>query len=190
MRTVDDLRTEHHIVLEVLDRLERAVSMAERGALVPADVFADIQEFFATFLDRCHHGKEEAEVLPRLKTGVNAALAQRLEEEHGTGRKLAGAYAEAVEDYVPGGTKTSRKLAEAARAYSAFLREHIELETEELFPAMDSELSPEDGTMFEGFERIEEKRIGPGMHEQLHEMVEGLEARLEGLEGDGRESQR
>jgi hemerythrin-like domain-containing protein len=184
MRTVDDLRTEHHIVLEVLDRLERAVSAAERGALVPTGVFTDIQEFFATFVDSCHHGKEEAEVLPRLKTGAYAALAQHLEEDHGTGRKLAGAYAEAVEDYVPGDTKTSTKLADAAGAYSAFLREHIELETEELFPAMDSELSSQDGAMFEGFEHIEEERIGPGMHERLHAMVEGLEARLERAEGE------
>lgn len=81
MRTVDDLRTEHDIVLEVLGRLERAVSAAERGALVPAEVFTDIQEFFTTFVDRCHHGKEEAEVLPRLKAGAYADLAQRLEED-------------------------------------------------------------------------------------------------------------
>ena len=100
MRTLDDLRTEHHIVLEVLDRLERAVSMAERGTRVPDDVFTDVQEFFATFVDRCHHGKDEAEVFPRLKGGAYAALAQRLEKEHGTGRKLAGAYAEAVGDYL------------------------------------------------------------------------------------------
>jgi hemerythrin-like domain-containing protein len=182
VRTVDDLRTEHDIVLEVLGRLERAVSAAERGALVPAEVFTDIQEFFITFVDRCHHGKEEAEVLPRLKAGAYADLAQRLEEEHGTGRRLAGAYAEAVEDYVPGDVETSTKLADAARAYSALLREHIELETEEFLPAMDSELFPQDGAMFEGFEHIEEERIGPGMHEQLHAMVEGLEARLERLE--------
>jgi hemerythrin-like domain-containing protein len=188
MRTVDDLRTEHEVVLEVLDQLERAVASAEQGALVPADVFTDIQELFATFVDLCHHSKEEAEVFPRLKTGAYATLAQRLEEEHGTGRKLAGAYADAVEDYVPGDAETSTKLADAARAYSAFLREHIELETEELFPAMDSELSSQDGAMFEGFEHIEEERIGPGMHERLHAMVEGLEARLEGVEGDGRES--
>jgi hemerythrin-like domain-containing protein len=185
MRTVDDLRTEHHIVLEVLDRLERAVSAAERGAPVPAEVFSDIREFFATFVDRCHHGKEEAEVLPRLKTGSYTGLAQRIEEEHGTGRGLAAAYAEAVENYVPGDAQTSAKLADAARAYSAFLREHIELEEESLFPAMDSELSPEDGAMFEGFERIEEERIGPGMHERLHAMVEGLDDRLERVEGSG-----
>lgn len=187
MRTVDDLRTEHHIVLEVLERLERAASAAERGAPVPAGVFTDIREFFATFVDRCHHGKEEAEVLPRLKSGPYSGLAQRLEEEHGTGRRLAAAYAEAVKNYEPGDTQTSAKLADAARAYSAFLREHIELETEKLFPAMDSELSPEDEAMFEGFEQIEDERIGPGMHEQLHAMVEGLEARLERVEGAGRE---
>lgn len=186
MRTVDDLRTEHHIVLEVLDLLERAVSAAERGALVPAEVFTDIQEFFTTFVDRCHHGKEEAEVLPRLKAGANADLAQRLEEEHSTGRRLAGTYAEAVEYYVPGEAETSTKLADAARAYSALLREHIEFETKELFPVMDSELSPQDAVMFEGFEHIEEERIGPGMHEQLHAMVEGLEARLEHLDEPGR----
>lgn len=172
------------MVFEVLDRLERAVALAEQGAPVPADVFADIREFCAGFVDLCHHGKEEAEVFPRLKTGARAALARRLEEEHGTGRRLAAAYAGAVERYAPGDVETSAELAEAARAYSAFLREHIELETHELFPAMESEISPEDATMFAGFERIEEERVGPGMHERLHAMVEGLESRLDSVAGD------
>ncbi|MCC7105979.1 MAG: hemerythrin domain-containing protein [Chloroflexi bacterium] len=178
MQTVDTLRDEHNGVIAVLDQLERAVSAAEEGAPVPADVFADIQEFFAVFVDQCHHGKEEAELFPRLNSASGVALVLRLEAEHATGHQLAGAYAEAAEAYTPGNGPSGARLATAARAYAAFLRRHIDLETAELFPAT-ARLADQDQDLVEAFERIEEEQIGPGTHERLHGMIAGLPARID-----------
>ncbi len=177
MKSVDTLREEHEGVLTVLDNLERAGRAAQRGAALPREVFADIQEFFAVFVDRCHHGKEEAEIFPRLLGGPHAGLVDRLEQDHVKGRALARAYAQAVQDYQPGDAAGGGRVAAAAREYSAFLREHIALETSDLFPAMKS-IEAEDGAMSEAFERIEEERIGPGTHERLHAMIAGLPARI------------
>src|SRR4051812_33621825 len=113
MRTIDTLRDEHNGVLNVLGQLERAASAAERGAPVPKDVFADVQEFFAVFVDKCHHGKEESELFPRLTSAPGRALVERLEAEHVTGRRLAGAYASAAESYQPGVAESGARLAAA-----------------------------------------------------------------------------
>lgn len=178
MKTIDTLRDEHNGVLFVLDQLARAASAAERGMPVPKDVFADIQEFFAVFVDKCHHGKEESELFPRLTTADGRALVERLEAEHVTGRRLAGAYAAAAQAYRPGVADSGARLAAAAADYAAFLRTHIAVETDELFRAMDT-LAAQDEDLFDAFERVEEERIGPGTHERLHGMIDGLGARIE-----------
>lgn len=178
MNTIHILRTEHEAILMVLEQLERAASAAAQGIPVPASIFSDIQEFFSVFVDRCHHGKEESEVFPRLVSSEEAALIARLEAEHTTGRQQAERYAAAVRTYVPGDALLGAQLAQAAGAYAAFLREHIDRETHELFPAIERSLAPQDQTLVEAFERIEEERIGPGTHERLHRMIDGLAGRI------------
>lgn len=70
------------------------------------------------FVDRCHHGKEEAELFPRLPPD-HTVLMERLEAEHATGRQFALAFAQTIQAYLPGKAATGVALAEAARAYSA-----------------------------------------------------------------------
>lgn len=179
MKAIDTLRDEHAGVLTVLTQLERASTAVERGAAIPRDVFEDVGEFFRVFVDRCHHGKEEHEVFPRLTSPDGVAVARRIESEHVTGRALAAAYLEAVNAYRPGDPASGAVLAGAARAYSRFLRAHIDLETETLFPVMES-LAGADAEIVDGFERIEEEQIGPGTHDRLHAMIDGLPARIAG----------
>src|SRR5579859_5208723 len=127
MQTTETLRAEHDGVLAVLEQLDRAAAAAANGGPIPTDVFTDMQEFFAVFVDRCHHGKEETVLFPALGS-VGKPLVERLEQEHDAGRRLARAYAEAVAAYRPGDRTTGGALATAARNYAAFLRPHIALE--------------------------------------------------------------
>ena len=179
MEAVNVLRDEHQGVLIVLDQLERAVSAAETGAALPTEVFTDIQEFFVVFVDHCHHSKEERSVFPRLQRKGSFDLIQQLEAGHDRGRALSAAYAEAVRSYLPGNVPSGQKVAAAARAYAAFLREHIAEEVVELFPAMEANLTVDDAVMVEEFDRIEEEQIGPGTHERLHGMIDELPGRID-----------
>ena len=179
MLTTDILRDEHTGVLAVLEQLERAVAGAECGVAIPTSVFADIREFFAVFVDRCHHSKEEQVLFPALGTS-GADLQRRLEREHAQGRRLAGAYATAVRQYVPGDGTTARDLASAARAYAQFLRSHIALETDQLFPLVENGLTDtQDALAVKEFDRIEAEEIGEGTHERLHGMIAGLGPRID-----------
>ncbi|MCL4544925.1 MAG: hemerythrin domain-containing protein [Chloroflexi bacterium] len=178
MRAVEVLRAEHDGVLTVLVQLERAARAAAHGAPVPADVFSDIQGFFAVFVDRCHHGKEEAEIFPRLGQHKATAMVQALELEHQEGRRLAAAYADAARAYVPGNAASGGQLARAAQDYAALLRAHIERETRDLFPAIEGTLAAEDSRLVTAFDRIENEQIGAGTHEHLHAMIETLPGRI------------
>lgn len=178
MRAIEVLTAEHDGVLAVLVQLERAVNAAERGACVPADIFEDIQEFFLLFVDRCHHGKEEAEIFPRLDRLRATELVQALEREHQEGRRLASAYTEALLAYVPGDAVSGGRLAHVARASAALLRGHIERETGELFPVVEMTLATEDVQIVAAFDRIEDVELGAGTHERLHGMIETLPARI------------
>jgi len=177
MLTTDTLRAEHEATVHVLAQLEQAANAAAVGTPVPADVFQDIQEFLTIFVDQCHHGKEEGVVFPQLQRD-NATLIERLEAEHTTGRALSRAFTHALQVYQPGNTASGATLAAAAHAYAAFLRAHIDQETQELFPAIERTLAPEDAQMVDAFERIEVERIGPGTHERLHHMIDSLPARI------------
>jgi hemerythrin-like domain-containing protein len=178
MDAVSVLQAEHAGVLAVLAQLDRAVIAAERGAPVPVAVFRDIGEFFVVFVDRCHHSKEEAVVFPRLARGAPARLIRDLEAGHARGRKLAAAYAAAVDAYVPGDVAAGRQLADAARAYAALLRAHIDEETQLLFPAMTA-LVADDAALVAAFDRIEDEQIGPGTHARLHGMIDTLPGRID-----------
>jgi hemerythrin-like domain-containing protein len=179
MKTIDTLRAEHEGVLAVLEQLERAVAAAEHGAPVPGSVFTDIQEFFITFVAHCHHGKEEAEIFPRLERGATAGLVARLDREHEEGHELVARYIAAVGSYCPGERASGARLAVAARGYADFLRRHIEAEDRELFPAIEASLAGADDELVAAFDRIEEEEIGPGTHERLHGMIDGLAGRID-----------
>jgi len=178
MQTIETLKAEHDAVLGVLTHLEHAADAATHGAPIPQDLFADIRELFAIFVDRCHHGKEEAELFPRLTSADDVALVRRLENQHVEGRRLASDYAAAVDAYRPGDASSGARLAAAVHAYADSLRGHIDLENRELMPATLG-LAAQDHDIVEAFDRVEEERIGPGVHERLHEMIDGLPGRIE-----------
>jgi hemerythrin-like domain-containing protein len=180
MSATDILHAEHEGVLAVLAQLDRAANAAAHGAPVPVDVFTDIGEFFTVFVDRCHHGKEEAVVFGHLAADAgDRLLAERLQEEHDEGRKLARDYRDAVAAYVPGDATSGKRIEAEAKAYEAMLREHIRQEEEALFPVMAQRLAASDEDMAREFDRIEEEEIGPGTHERLHRMIDSLPTRIE-----------
>ncbi len=183
MHAVDTLREEHAAVLAVLDQLDRAVAAAVHGRPVPPSVFSDLAEFFTVFVDRCHHAKEETAIFPRLG-GAGAATVVQLEADHATGRKLAAEFAEAAAAWAPGDATAAGRLLAASRAYAAFLRRHIALETEELLPLMERQFdAAADGAIAEAFERIETERIGAGTHERLRAMIDALGPRIAAAAG-------
>jgi len=184
MRPTEELMAEHEAVLASLVILERIGHRLEKGQTAETGPIQDLLEFFQVFVDRCHHGKEEELLFPELeKAGlpkqggpVGVMLA-----EHETGRRLVRqmkAAAEALDNKEEG---AARSFVQAARAYIDLLRQHIQKENQILFPLADQRLTAEQQAFLtQGFQRIEQERIGEGRHQAFHRMLEDLDRQYQG----------
>lgn len=171
---ITQLRAEHDVILRAVAVLEHLADRLEQGQSVEADVLARLREFFTTFVDRCHHGKEERYLFPMLEQhGVpreGGPLAVML-REHDQGR----AYVQAMASSGGG----NARLAGTIRGYSAMLRGHIEKENLVLF-RMAEQVLPEEAQreLASCFETMEHTDLGKGTHERLLAELERLEAEL------------
>jgi len=174
------LRQEHDAILKMLEVVEEVGKRLERGQRIESQTLADILDFFRTFADRCHHGKEEellfplleAKGLPRPGGPVGVML-----HEHAQGRELLRQLAQAADDYRQGKLEAGTQWATAARSYIALLRQHIAKENNVLFRMTDAMLAAqEQQQLVTEFERVETEKLGAGTHERLHQMLARLAA--------------
>lgn len=155
------LRDEHEVILRALALLERLGERLEAGRPVDRKALSWLVDFFRTFADRCHHGKEEQHLFPALERhGVpreGGPLGVML-QEHEEGRGLVRVMAQGDE----------RLTAEAIRGYLALLRAHIDKENGVLFPLAEQVLPEEERrALVHAFQAVEQAVVGPGVHERL-----------------------
>jgi len=95
--------------------------------------------------------------------------------EHEMGRNYVKAMSTAFAGYMTGDISSSKDVLEDAHGYISLLRDHIEKENNVLFVMADNLLSEKrQDELFEGFEKIEEDRIGVGKHEEFHGLLKKL----------------
>lgn len=181
MKPIEDLRMEHEAVKITLSVLDSICKEAEKsGELANPDHLEQLLEFFTTFVDRCHHGKEEELLFPALEeVGVSregGPIGVML-KEHQQGRDRVAKMKAALVRYRDGDLKAAGDFVHHARAYIALLDQHIDKENNVLFVLADNNLSKEKQmALWEGFETIETQKIGPGRHEAFHKMIASLES--------------
>lgn len=179
MKATEQLKAEHEGIKLMMKILNEMCEKLELGERVDPGHLKQVVEFFKVFVDKCHHFKEEELLFPALlaagfpeKEGpVGVMLA-----EHEQGRAYIREIAEGVEAYLKGDKSAVSRIAKNARVYSDLLTEHILKENTMLFPMVNKAIHPEKRKrIFEGFEKIERERIGPGKHEEFHHLMEHLE---------------
>lgn len=160
MTPTEQLKNEHQAIKLMLEIISRKVDKED----VP-----DILEFFAVFVDKCHHGKEEDLLFPAMvEAGVprDGGPISVMLDEHNLGRS----YVKEVR-----GANTQEEFAAAAKEEVILLTEHIEKEDNILYPIADMHLSKEkQEELLEQFKKVEEEKIGPGKHEEFHELLDRL----------------
>ena len=180
MKPIEDLKMEHEAVKITLRVLESICNKADKaGEIANPDHLEQLIEFFKTFVDRCHHGKEEELLFPALEeVGVSrqgGPIGVML-KEHQLGRDYVAKMNAALRRYSEGDREAVLDLTKNARAYITLLNQHIDKENNVLFALADNNLSDEKQVeLWEGFERIETQKIGVGKHEAFHQMIESLE---------------
>ena len=175
----EQLKKEHVAIETMLKVLETVLKRLERGEKAEPEHLSEIIDFFKIFADRCHHGKEEEIFFPALEiAGIpreGGPIGVML-QEHDQMRALMSGLADAVSRYQAREPDACGEMNRYASGYSAMLRKHIEKENEILFKMAEIHLSPEEEKeLAERFESMESEKIGVGIHEKLHAVLERLE---------------
>lgn len=178
MKPTTILMSEHRVIEQVLTVLERIAEACGRDGKLDADSARQVIDFLRNFADRCHHGKEEAQLFPALEgkgfdpetgpTGVMRA-------EHVEGRQLIAGMERAIDDAGAGQARAVGQYVSNATAYIEMLRVHIKKEDHCLFPMADRSLSGEEhAELMRAFEQVERHDIGEGVHEGFLEIANAL----------------
>ncbi|HCA47068.1 MAG TPA: hemerythrin [Armatimonadetes bacterium] len=178
MGPTSTLRHEHEIILLVLNGIERGAGSLRATLLDDPDWLDTIVDFVRNFADRCHHGKEERHLFPRLEErgipGAGGPIGVML-QEHEQGRAFIRSVAGAAPEARAGDTEAMDIASEALLAYVSLLRSHIAKENDVLFMMAERVLTPEDQTeLGAAFDRVEADEMGEGTHERYHELAHQL----------------
>jgi hemerythrin-like domain-containing protein len=182
MKATDELMTEHRAIERMLAIMDVAAQRLREGRPVRPQMLREAVDFVRNFADKCHHGKEEENLFPRMEAaGVpreGGPLGVML-FEHEEGREHIAAIADEIDAYERGDATAAPRIADNARGYVDLLRQHIAKEEQVLFPMADRVLGQDDQrALEERFERLETEVMGPGVHERYHELLNDLEREM------------
>ena len=180
MNAVDDLRAEHEGILRMLGIMRVMAERIGHGRKIPAGHVESVIDFLQLFADQCHHGKEEDIFFPELeRAGIpheGGPIGVML-YEHTLGREHIRAMVEASARLGDIGGEGYQDLRSAMLDYSGLLTRHIAKENEVLFALAEKVLSPGAiEALHERFEQLERERIGSGVHEAFHRLLDELAA--------------
>ena len=162
-----------HVISIAADRLNA-------GQDVDMEVFVGAADFFKNFADKCHHGKEEKLLFEKMmergvsgEVGPIAVMMREHEDGRAHVRKIAELSGKKMDQ------KVKSELIRHAKAYAELLGQHIQKEDNILYPMANQILTSGDQKELEkGFEQVEEKIMGRGVHERYHHMIEEWEEKL------------
>jgi len=169
MKPSDILSSEHRVIEQVLNCLEKLAQQAAASGRVDERSAREAIDFFRNFADRCHHGKEETHFFPAMEAkgfsrdcGPTAVMLY----EHDQGRRLVSGMAEAV-DAASCDDSAAARFVQHARQFIGLLREHIQKEDHCLFTMADQAFTEADQQqLLDAFEKVEHEHIGDGVHER------------------------
>lgn len=187
MRAMKELRKEHDAILRMLKTLDAFTIGMETGRPSEPEDGEEFIDFIRTFVDRCHHAKEEECLFPlleRLGVSRDKGPIGILLEEHRESRALVNSMADALQRYRNGEIGATEMFGQSARSYIDLIRSHVHKENDGLFVIADDIIGNDHkGSLADAFERIEE-RLGTGTHDELHRLLNRLENKYCGEERD------
>ncbi len=175
MSATQILRDEHEGILAMLAVVEKAAFRLRDGKPIPKDLMSNAADFFSNFADKCHHGKEEDRLFPKMaQYGIpeqDGPIAV-MKMEHNHGRALIRAMREGAARYADGDTRAVSPLVSNTLEYVELLREHIYKENQILFMMADQVIPEiEQSALVRDYEAFEANVMGAGVHERYHAMI-------------------
>jgi len=164
---------EHRLIERMVDVLKKELIEVIAGKKPDTKLIYAAVDFFRTYADRTHHGKEEdilfrdlsAKPLPEEHKRIVAELM----EEHVLARKDVGALQEAIQRYEKGDSSAVSEMISALKALAELYPAHIEKEDKHFFiPVMGYFSEDEQVKMLREFYLFDRNMI----HEKYKKVVE------------------
>lgn len=175
MKPIGPLMWEHRIIERMVPVLEAEISrMKKTGEADPRFIVSAV-DFFRTYADRTHHGKEEDILFKLLESKMldeaHATTMEELKEEHEYARATVGRLLEGREMWLRGDDGAIDQIGAALKALAELYPAHIEKEDKRFFyPVMTYLRDEEQDQMLESFHRFDRAMI----HKRYKDLVEGL----------------
>jgi hemerythrin-like domain-containing protein len=174
MTPAEQLKEEHEGISLMLRILEKVCAKMEAKEKIDLGHLGRISEFFKIFVDQCHHGKEEDLLFPAI-IPMEQKLIGLLLREHSQGRSYVRAMGQELAQMKKVEGLTWIEYAAYAQKYITLMTQHIHKEDNVFFPMLDRLLGEKkQRELVEGFEDLERKKIGEGVHEQFHKLLHEL----------------
>jgi hemerythrin-like domain-containing protein len=184
MKATEQLMKEHEAVIQMLHILGSVKNKLSSGQDVPAEDMESMVDFLRVFVDKCHHGKEENLLFPKLvEIGIpnEGGPVGVMLAEHVQGRGYIKSFADGIEMHKEGDPAGRYQIIRNITGYSELLENHIHKENNILFHMADMHLEERDQeALFRQFEELEENVIGPAKHEEYHKLLDVLSNRYQG----------
>jgi hemerythrin-like domain-containing protein len=176
----DVLEAEHDLIRRVIEVLERESARIGEGRDV-GPVFVDrIVDFFYTYADRVHHGKEEEILFRELDDKAlspdHRQMMGELVREHVKMRHITEDLIEARDRYIEGDEASLKIVEDAIGRLSVLYPGHFRTEEETFFPATRSYLNDSERTAVLREMRGHDRAM---IHEKYGAMVDHLEGVVE-----------
>ena len=170
---------EHRLIERMIKLL--AVELKKMTVVTQANPhFIEIAvDFFRTYADRTHHGKEEDILFKKLKgkklSSDDRNMMNTLIKEHVWARETVGKLMSANKEYAEGGSEALAEIKNELQKLIEFYPKHIEKEDKHFFiPVMEYFTSEQQQDMLEEFWEFDRKMI----HEKYKKIVEESEKEI------------
>jgi len=169
---------EHRLIERMITAVTNESKRIEGGGEPDLSFLEGGIDFFRTYADRCHHGKEEDILFVKLaqksmSPPMKQAM-QRLKEEHATARSLVNELTVLTGRCRAGDEQAAKGIARTLATITRLYPDHIAREDKEFFPTamtyLDKDEREEMLRQFDEFDRAV-------IHEKYKEYVEGVEKR-------------
>ncbi len=179
MKPIGPLMWEHRLIEQIIPLMNKQVVDIQEGERADIVFIERTVDFFRTYADRTHHGKEEDILFIELEkkplTPEHKRIMKELQEEHVVARENVKALIEARQAYMNGEKKAREIIVLRMKNLVELYPKHIEKEDKSFFfPIMDYFNPQEQQSMLERFWEFDRKMI----HEKYQNIMEGMGAKV------------
>ena len=138
MKPIGPLMREHRLIERMVKILEKELIKIKKTNGLNTNLVASGVDFFRTYADRTHHGKEEdilfRELAKKELTKEHKNIMNRLLEDHVFARKTVGALNEANTSVIKGNKGSIKEIISNLEKLVKLYPKHIYVEDKEFFP--------------------------------------------------------